>query len=163
MYLYVCIWTGTYKYILVCTNISIYWYVLVHTSIYKYVLVYTGMYWYISISIYNGTYYYVDLWVHAMKAPLWHLEGACALVVWASTAWSSRKGGLGAMKFSIWHTLLPRTAQTPTGHSQRISMHHPQHVPAEYDCIGICWYMLRYMYIRVYTSMYSAFRHWTVC
>ncbi len=35
-----------------------YWYVLVCTCTYLY------------ISIYNGTYYYVDLWVHAMKAPL---------------------------------------------------------------------------------------------
>ncbi len=29
---------------------------------------------YLYISVYNGTYYYLDLWVHAMKAPLWHLE-----------------------------------------------------------------------------------------
>jgi hypothetical protein len=30
-------------------------------------------------------------------------------------------------------------------------MHHPQHVPAEYDCIGICWYML--VYTRIYVCI----------
>jgi hypothetical protein len=47
------------------TGDSTYWYVLVHTSTYWYVLVCT---------VYNGIYYHVYLWVHAMKAPLGHLE-----------------------------------------------------------------------------------------
>ena len=47
------------------TGSGMYWYVLVHTS----------TYWYEHVlTVYNVIYYHLYLWVHAMKAPLCHLE-----------------------------------------------------------------------------------------
>ena len=70
--------SGTYWYVLVHT--STYWYVQVRTvcnGIYYHVYLYIPVrtYWYVQVrTVYNGIYYHVYLWVHAMKAPLWHLE-----------------------------------------------------------------------------------------
>ena len=87
MYLLVEVCTGIERYRLVCTCV---YHVLVHTrtyqyvlvwrkgtgdSTYWYVLVHTSTYWYVLVcAVYNGIYYHAYLWVHAMKAPLGHLE-----------------------------------------------------------------------------------------
>ena len=84
MYKYIEVYTSTYWYVHVCT---MYLYIPGHTSMsyvgevgtgssmYWYVLVHTSMYWYVHVrTVYNGIYYHVYLCVHAMKAPLRHLE-----------------------------------------------------------------------------------------
>ena len=84
MYSYREVQTGTYWYVHVCT---MYLYIPGHTSMsyvgevgtgssmYWYVLVHTSMYWYVHVrTVYNGIYYHGYLCVHAMTAPLQHLE-----------------------------------------------------------------------------------------
>ncbi len=86
------------------------------------------MYWYILVHIYIQ-------WYILLCRPVGSCHESASLTSWRG---------------SIWHALRPGTAQTPTGHSQRLSMHHSQHAPAEYDCIGICWYMLVYLCVYMY-------------